>query len=138
MLSFWSMSRAGPRRCSEGWSTSPIEIKKVEGARLIQHEGGSEVTLLLYWKGAYKQEGGQRFTWFNNNNTRGDGFLLREHLGEVLGRNTSLTGWCGAGTAALSCGCPIPGGAWGQVELVAAHQLTAGLGTGSVLRSLPT
>ena len=33
----------------------------------------------------------------------------------MLGGNSSLGGWWGPGTAAQSCGCPIPGGAPGQV-----------------------
>jgi len=104
------------------------------------------VTLLQYLKRVYNQEGDQLFTWLNSNSTRGNGFLLRrEGLGEMLGRNSLLRGWCGTGTAAQSCECPIPRGAWGQVELgpaqpelVGGSQHRAGVGAGSALRSLPT
>ena len=49
----------------------------------------------------------------------------------------------GPGTAAQSCGYPIPGGIQGrmgpgQPELVGGNQPTAGGGTGSPLRSPPT
>ena len=64
----------------------------------------------------------------------------------MWGRNSLLRGRWGTGTGCPeSCGCPIPGGAQGQVgwgpgqpELVGGSQPMAGVGTGWCLRSLPT
>jgi len=91
-----------------------------------------------YLRGAYEQKGNQCFTWTDSDRTSGSGFRLKE------GR---LGGQWGAGKDAhRSCGCPIPGGAQGQVgwgpgqpELVRGSPAHGkGFGTRWCLRFLPT
>ena len=70
--------------------------------------------------------------------------LKRGDLDYTLGRNSLLRGWWVPGSAALSCGCPIPGGAqghsWGpgQPDSVSGISAETGVGSGWALWSLPT
>ena len=69
-----------------------------------------------YIKGANRQGENQHFTWVDSDRTRRNSFKLKEDLGEMSG---DIFHWEGdealAQAAQRSCGCPIPGGAQGQV-----------------------
>jgi len=55
-------SRGGPRRCSEGWSPSPV--KTAEGAKLVHLEirlRGDFIAGFQYLRGDCKQE--ENFAW---------------------------------------------------------------------------
>ena len=69
---------------------------------------GDLIAAFQYLKGAYEQKGSLLFGRVDNSRTRENGFKLKEgrfrFSGEVLEQ-----------AAQRGCGCPVPGGAQGQV-----------------------
>ena len=77
---------------------------------------GELVAALQYLKGDYKQEGNQLFILSDSNRTRENVFKLKEktfrlYTGRCFTQREVKPQHC----CPESCGCPIPGGAQGQV-----------------------
>jgi len=64
----------GLEHCSYEERSRELDLFSLEKRRLW----GYLIAAFQYLNGAYKQEGGQLFTWSNNDRTKGNGFKLKE------------------------------------------------------------
>jgi len=149
--SWWIKYRGRPQGGSEGWSTSPMR-KTSWGSwdcSVWRRDGSGEKSLQP--SSAWRELIGRRGTdIFHGLTVTGQGEMVlnqkRGDLAELVGRNSSLGGRWGPGTAAQrSRGCPSLqalqaglDGPWSNLTCWVAALPRQEIGAGWALRSLPT